>query len=157
MRSRFLSCILLTCACLAPAMARSQELPDGRTELGANAALQYWQAFWQVALLSKDQEKLLADWNSVSLADPAVTKVLDASHNSLMYLHRGSALPRCDWGLDYNDGMFMLMPHLAKSRDLARVAALDARRALDTGDWKSARRDVASIIKLARHGGQDPV
>jgi hypothetical protein len=132
-------------------------VPEGKTELAANAALQYWQAFSQLPALDKDQEKMLAELHTVSVDDPAVSKLLEASQQSLKFLYRGAPLKQCDWGLDYNDGISMLMPHLAKARDLARLGALDARRALENHNWKAARRDMASIIVLARHTGHDPV
>jgi hypothetical protein len=86
-----------------------------------------------------------------------VAKLRAAAHQSLNFLHRGAALKNCDWGLDYNDGISMLMPHLAKSRDLARLAALDARWAFENGHWKLGRRNMTSIMVLARHVGRDPV
>jgi len=148
--------ILLGLALLAPLVATAQ-VPDGKSELAANAALQYWQAFSQMPTLDKDQERVLGEWNTVSLDDPAVNKLLDASRTSLMYLHRGAALSKCDWGLDYNDGISMLMPHLAKARDLCRAAALSGRRAFEHRNWKGGRQAATSIMVLARHTGRDPV
>src|SRR5262245_38957242 len=136
---------------------QSSQQSAQQSELAGNAALQYWMAFSQMASLDKDQEKTLGEWSTISVDDPAVEKLLSASPNSLMFLHRGAALPRCDWGLDYNDGISMLMPHLSKARDLARLAALDARRALEHRNWTAARRDATSMMVLGRHIGQDPV
>jgi hypothetical protein len=155
MRSRSMW-LLVALIWLPPAALRAQ-VPDGRTELAANAALQYWMAFSQLPALDKDQEKLLADWNTVAMGDPAVEKLLAASHQSLMFLHRGAELSKCDWGLDYSDGISMLMPHVAKARELARLAALDARRAFEHGNWKAGRRDMTSVMVLARHVDRDPV
>jgi hypothetical protein len=142
---------------LAPAPLCQAQAPDGKADLANNAALQYWMAFSQLPPLDKDHERVLSELFTISVDDPAVGKLLAASHSSLMFLHRGAALPRCDWGLDYNDGISMLMPHLAKSRDLARLAALDARRAFENGNPKAARRDLTSIMVLARHASRDPV
>jgi hypothetical protein len=139
------------------AAAAMAQVHDVKTELAANAALQYWQAFSQIPALDKDQEKTLGESGTVSLDDPGVSKLLAASHSSLMFLHRGAALPKCDWGLDYNDGISMLMPHLAKARDLARLAALEGRRAFEHRNWKAGRQDATSIMVLARHIGRDPV
>src|SRR5436190_15732006 len=86
------------------------QIPDGRTELAPNAALQYWLAFSQLPALDKDQEKLIGELQTVSTTDPAVSKLLGASQQSLMFLHRGAQLKKCDWGLDYYDGISMLMP-----------------------------------------------
>ena len=56
----------------------------------------------------KDQEKLLAEWNTVSLNDAAVKNLITGSRASLMYLHRGAKMRHCDWGLDYNDGISLM-------------------------------------------------
>ncbi len=155
---RFFRCLTLFAALLAMEVRLlPAQGPDGRTELSPNAALQYWLAFSQLPTPDKDQEKLLAEPQSVSGSDPAVTKLLEKSQQSLMFLHRGAQLKKCDWGLDYNDGVSMLMPHLSKARDLARVAALDARRAFENGNWKAGRRDFTSIMVMARHASRDPV
>lgn len=135
----------------------SAQVPDGRTELAANAALQYWMAFSQLPTLDKDQEKLLGELQTVSINDPAVIKLLGVSQQSLMFLHRGAQLKKCDWGLDYYDGISMLMPHLSRARDLARLASLDAKRAFENGNWKAGRRDFTSIMVMARHAARDPV
>jgi len=155
MRLRRFITLLIALACLTP-LAATAQVPDGKSDLAANAALQYWLAFSQLPALDKDQEKLLAEWNTVSVDDPAVSNLLGASQQSLMFLHRGMALKQCEWGLEYDDGISMLMPHLAKSRDLARLAALDARRAFENRNWKAGRRDTASMMVLARHIGRDP-
>jgi hypothetical protein len=133
------------------------QVPDGRSELAANAALQYWQAFSQLPVIDESQEKVLSELLTTPVNDPAVTKLLDGSRQSLMYLHRGAALKQCDWGLDYDDGISMLMPHLAKSRDVARLAVLDARRAFENKNWKAGRHDLTSVMVLARHTNRDPV
>src|SRR5436305_10181793 len=70
---------------------------------------------------------------------------------SVQYLRRGAKLRRCDWGLDYNDGLGLLLPHLAKARDLARLAALHARLEFHRGHPDEGVEDVAAIFVLARH------
>ena len=155
---------LWLCLCLlAPASTvATAQTPPGQTELGANAALQYWQAFAQMPNLDKEQEKLLQDWSKVDEwhklpLHPEAQKLVDASHSSLLFLHRGWKQPRCDWGLDYSDGMSLMLPQLAKSRDLARLAALRARIEFERGNYKFARNDATAIMGLARHVGRDPI
>jgi hypothetical protein len=147
----------------APRLAAQDSVPPGSTPLAANAAVQYWQAIVQMPALDKDQEKLLLeDWHNVEAwqkvpLDPAAQKLIADSHNSLLYLQRGAQLKQCDWGLDYRDGISMLMPHLSKSRDLARLAALRARYNFEQRNWKLARNDATAIMALARHVGRDPI
>jgi hypothetical protein len=136
--------------------------PAAVSNHNGNAAVQYWQAFSFMPNLDKEQEKLLQDitkvdeWHKVPL-HPEAQKLVDASQASLMYLRRGAKLALCDWGLEYDDGIRLLLPHLAKARDLVRLAALRARIALERGDYQAARADATAIMALARHVGSDPI
>jgi hypothetical protein len=143
----------LTLLMRAPAAAQETAAPD----LAANAAIQYWQAFAQMPALDEAQERVLSEWSTVSLDDPTVKKLLADSQHSLLYLHRGAKLAQCDWGLDYSDGISMLMPHLSRARNLARLAALHGRYEFERGSAKAARADAQAIVSLARHVGRDPV
>jgi hypothetical protein len=131
------------------------QAPDARHDLADNAALKYWKAFALMPALDKDQEKILAEWNKVPL-DAAAFKILAGSEKSILYLHRGAKLPRCDWSPDYDDGMELLLPHLGKARDLARLAALHARHEFEQGRWESGVEDATSMMALARHVGSEP-
>jgi hypothetical protein len=143
--------VFLPCALVA-----AQQVA-GQSELGANAALQYWQAFAQMPALSDEQQKILDEWNTVSLKDPAVEKLSADAHKSMMYLHRAARLERCDWGLDYDDGISLLLAHLPKARDLARLAALHARYELGRGNTRALRDNATAMMALARHVGRDPI
>jgi hypothetical protein len=120
-----------------------------------NAALQYWQAFAMLPALNDEQEKLLDNRATVALDDPAVSKLLADSHASLMFLTRAARLRECDWGLDYNDGASMYLPHLNKARTLARIAALEARRAFEARQFDRAREMTFGMIAMARQCGID--
>ena len=81
----------------------------------------------------------------------AVLKVIAASENSRVYLHRGARLRRCDWSLDYADGINLRLPYLSKARELARLTALHARHAFAQGHWQAGVEDAADLMTLARH------
>jgi hypothetical protein len=148
---------LTAAAMLLPnALATAQQVA-GQSELGANAALQYWQAFIQMPALNEEQQKILDEWKTVSLKDPAVEKLVADAHNSMKYLHRAARVERCDWGLDYDDGISLLLMHLPKARDLARLAALHARYELERGNSRAFRDDATAMMGLARHVGRDPI
>jgi hypothetical protein len=147
---------LTASAMLLPQALVGAQQVAGQSELGANAALQYWQAFAQMPALSDEQQKILDEWSTVSLKDPAVEKLATDAHKSMMYLHRAARLERCDWGLDYNDGISLLLLHLPKARDLARLTALHARYEMERGNSKALRDDAFGMMTLARHVGRDP-
>jgi hypothetical protein len=150
---RLLVVIVLSLVATAATVAQD----SAKSALGQNAALQYWLAFSQLPTLDKEAENLATHWKSAKMDDPAVIKLLDDSRTTLMFLGRGTKLSRCDWGLDYNDGVSLLMPHLSRSRDAARLAALDARRAFERHDWHTGWNDALSIMALGRNVSSDPI
>ncbi len=149
--------LLMTGAMFLPAALATAQQPAGQSELGPNAALQYWQAFAQMPALDEEQQKILDEWSTVSLKDPAVEKLATEAHKSMMYLHRAARLERCDWGLDYDDGISLLLLHLPKARDLARLTALHARYEMERGNSKALHDDAFAMMALARHVARDPI
>jgi hypothetical protein len=143
---------------LAPlvGLALGARTPVHSADLPANAAVQYWTAFGLMPSLDKDQEKVLHEWDKVPL-DAAAVKLIDQSKNSLKYLHRGAKIEPCDWGLNYEDGIGLLLPHAGKARTLAQLAALRARHEFETGDTKAGLADVAAMFRLARHVENEPI
>jgi hypothetical protein len=138
-----------------PPYRAAAQAPGAPPDLGANAALKYWQAFAILPALDKDQEKLLQEWNKVPL-DGAALALIERSRNSRLYLHRGAKLPRCDWSLDVEDGVGLLLSHCPRSLTLARLTALHARHAFEQGDQKAGWEDVIDLLKLGRHVGMGP-
>ena len=90
----------------------------GRLRVAQNAALQYWQAFAHMPQIPPPGD---------SGADPDEAKLVQSGKDALLYLHRGAAVKNCDWGLHREDGPYLLLPHLAKGRDLGRLAAMKVR------------------------------
>ncbi len=153
MRPRSIVALFLGLALGAPAAAQP---PAAKADPAVNAAIKYWQAFGLLPTLDKDQEKILREWDKAPL-DAAALKLIEQSRNSLQYLHRGAKLPRCDWALDYEDGISLLVPHLSKARTLASLAALRARHEFKQGHLKAGWEDVTALLKLARHIETDPL
>jgi hypothetical protein len=141
---------------LVPRSPATAQVPVAGPDLGANAALKYWQAFALVPALDKDQERLLEQWNKVPL-DAAALKLMERSQGSREYLHRGARLSRCDWGLDYDEGIFLRLPYIPKALTLARLAALHARYEFEQGHGKAGWQDVTDLLRLARHVETSPV
>ncbi len=154
MRPQMLCALLSTLAMFWPVSAAPAA--DAKPDPTANAAMKYWQAFAQLPQIDQEQDKLLKEWSTVPF-DEKAGKLLDASKVSLLYLHRGAKLPRCDWSLDFEDGPTLLMPHLEKARTLARLACLRARYEFEHGNHRAALEDVIATLILGRHAGSDPV
>jgi hypothetical protein len=145
---------MLSLALLTPSPAPAQP-KETKPDLAANAALKYWQAFALLPTLDKDQQKIVQEWNKAPL-DAAALKLIDKSRMSRLYLHRGAKLPNCDWSLDEEDGLNMLLPHLGRARTLSRLTALHARHEFEQGHPKAGWQDVSDLLKLSRHVGIGP-
>ena len=137
----------------APLLAQRE--PARTNALGRNAALRYWQAFAHMPKLDEQQQKLLGAAPTADAPDPAAAKLADEAKDALLYLRRGAAIGPCDWGLHPEDGPNLLLPHLAKGRDLARLACVGARRDLAGGDKARGVDAAADAIVLGRHLSTD--
>ena len=123
--------------------------------LGQNAALRYWQAFAHLSRLDEAQKKVLEGQPSAGAPDAEAVKVTEAGRDALLYLRRGAAIGAADWGLHREDGPNLLLPHLGRGRDLARLAALRARVDFARGDSVAAVDGAADAIVLGRHLSAD--
>jgi hypothetical protein len=136
-----------------PAAARPDNRPTGSPAdggIGQNAALRYWIAFAQLPTLDAAQQKIVGDWQTTPLnADSR--KAIQSADASLRYLHYGAAMPRCNWGSPMEEGFSLLLPHLSKGRQLARLALLRARDRFENSDPTGAVDDVADAFTLGRH------
>ncbi|HEX5245221.1 MAG TPA: hypothetical protein VFW23_18315 [Tepidisphaeraceae bacterium] len=117
-----------------------------------NAALQYWQGFAVLPQMDPAQRDIVEHFDTAEL-NAQVLSLIEASTNSLRQLHRGAAIDECDWGLNKQDGLMLLLPHLGKARELARLACLRARLEFQHGDPSAALEDLGDAIVLARQGG----
>jgi hypothetical protein len=159
---RALSCVLLGSLCFtpwsAPARAPAADAPLTHPggELADNAALRYWPAFHFLPSGDPNQDQILENWRTAPI-DAGAAKLLDASTNSLRYLHDGAKQQRCDWGLDYEQGFELLLPHLQKARTLARLAALHARQRVEKGQTAEAADELADTLTLGRHAAPEGI
>ena len=132
---------IMTCAV---ACAEGQDAD----RLTRNAVLRYWSAF---ALMSDAEpvgrpsnanasfaELLQATESGASPWDERIAPLLDRNAAALATLARGTRLPDCDWGLDYELGASAPIPHHAKARALARLNTLASIRALAGGKGDEA-------------------
>jgi hypothetical protein len=117
--------------------------------------MKYWQGFAQLPPRDDGQQRRLADWRTTPLDDVA-RKLAADSDKSFLYLRRGAALPRCNWSLDYEDGVGLLLPHLDKARTLTLFACLRARIAMADGRPADGVDDLLAATKLGRHVA-DPI
>lgn len=120
-----------------------------------NAALKYWQAFATLPPLEKAEEDRLRTESSTMHLDADARDLLAKADYSLRMLHRAAALPRCDWGVGFDDGIEALLPHAQAARVLSSLAFLRARTRFEAGRTGDAIDDIVAALTLGRHTSRD--
>jgi hypothetical protein len=120
-----------------------------------NAALRYWMAFalMKDSAADKTTAELLestaagkTSWNEGRLGP-----ILDANHQALKIMQRGTELPTCDWGLEYELGPAVPIAHLAKARVMARLNTLAGMRLAARGQMSQAIDTWLAGVRFSRH------
>ncbi len=129
---------------------------DAPGDLGANAALRYWQAFATLPKFTDaEQTKLMAEHLTMPLDAQARESVTKAEY-SLRMLHHGAVLSGCDWGIDWEaDGIEVLLPQMTAARVLSSLACLRARFRFEEGRGAEAFDDLVAAMTLSRQISMD--
>jgi hypothetical protein len=127
--------------------ASANDEPD----LGANAALKYWQAFAQLpSLTHSEQNKLAAECATMPL-DAKARELVTRSAYALQMMHYGAALKRCDWAIGPEEGIHTLLPHATGAQVLSSLACVRARQRFEEGQHAEAVDDLVAALTLGRH------
>jgi hypothetical protein len=145
-------CLAMTALVVLVGFAPADAGPD----LGANAALKYWQAFATLPrFTASEEEKLMAECLTMPL-DAQARGLVTKARYSLEMMHRGAALPRCDWAIGWADeGLGNRLPYLEGARLLSSLASLRARVRFEEGHSVEATKDILAAMTMGRHASLD--
>lgn len=136
-----------------PAAAREASRPAG------NAALRYWMAFAQMndsPISPEDAARMDAVVNGKTPWDEQkFGPLIEQNKEAIETMIRGTQLPLCDWGIEYDLGPDAPFVHLPKARALARLNRLYAERLSSAGDYAGAIRATLAGIRFAQHMAQN--
>jgi hypothetical protein len=128
-----------------------------KVELGDNAALRYWSAFAQmqdVAISKQQVKELSAILDGTAPYDDSKYKdLVEKNKPALEIMARGTALPNCDWGLEYEAGPDIPMDYAPKAVALARLNVLYVFHLLSIGDKEGAVRALVAGLRFSRDVG----
>lgn len=120
-----------------------------------NAALRYWMAFAQMndsPISTEDAARMDAIVSGKAPWDePKFGPLVEENKDAIETMIRGTSLPYCEWGIEYDLGPDAPIAYLPKARALARLNGLYANRLASTGDYDSALRATTAGIRFARH------
>jgi hypothetical protein len=145
-------CLAMTPVVLLMGSARA----DDSAALEVNAALVYWQAFATLPTLTHDEQGRLGSECLTMPLDDSARELVNKAGYSLTMMHRGAAVPRCGWAIDWDeDGIDALLPHASAARVLSSLACLRARISFHEGRGGEAIDDVVAAMTLGRHVSLD--
>jgi hypothetical protein len=144
--SRFFLSIILSSALTATA-------PAQKTKLGDNAALRYWSAFAQMqdAAITDQQAKELTTIldGTTPYDDLRYKDLVEKNRPALETMVRATALPNCNWGVDYQLGPDAPGDYIRKSLALGRLNVLYAFHLLASGDKDGAARVLVAGLRFS--------
>jgi hypothetical protein len=127
------------CACLCGTASSGQTVNPKETR---NAALRYWIAFADLQDLPVDKatQELLektasgeTPWDESKLAP-----IIEKNEEAILGMQRATALPDCDWGLEYSRGSRTSIAPVVKARIMARLNTLYGMRLAARGETERA-------------------
>jgi len=145
---------MLRVICLASAIVLvplATASADSAGDLGANAALKYWQAFATLPQFSDTESQALnADCLTMPLDAHARELVAKADY-SLAMLHRGAAITGCEWAGAVEEGVYARFPQAPAARLLSALACLRARIRFEDHQNGPGLDDAIAAMTLGRH------
>lgn len=144
---RFVSLILLCAAPACSAFAQQSE------QLGQNAALHYWSAFAEM------QDSGISDQQAIELyaildgtapyQDLKYYELVEKNRAAVETMARGTAIPNCDWGIDYALGVDTPVEYVRKALTLGRLNVLYAFHLLKNGNKDGAVRALSAGVRFS--------
>lgn len=119
-----------------------------------NAALRYWPAFaeMQDSAITAGQAKELNQIldGTAPYNDSVFGEFVEKNREALATMARGTALPYCNWGIDYQLGVNAPMDYPRKALELGRLNVLYAFHLSLRGDKDGAVRALAAGVIFSR-------
>lgn len=142
---------------LVSALLSGSASAQHKVKLGDNAALRYWSAFAEMqdaAISSQQVKELRGVFDGTTPYDDLKFKdLVEKNRRALETMARGTALPNCDWGLEYEIGPEFPMDYPVKAVALARLNVLYAFHLLSIGDKEGAVRALVAGLRFSRDVG----
>jgi hypothetical protein len=121
--------------------------------LGNNAALRYWAAFTQLQdseITDEDAKELNSALDNMGPYNPSkYDELIRKNTPALEIMQRGTALPNCDWGLDYGLGADAPVDYARKALVLGRLNVLYTMYLYHSGDKDGAISALAGGLRFS--------
>jgi hypothetical protein len=138
---------------LSTGSASGQLQAKQQTKLGENAALRYWSAFAEMqdaSITSQQAQDLNLILNGKApYEDLKYKNLVEKNKPALDTMIRGTMLPDCDWGIDYQLGSDTPVEYVRKALTLGRLNVLYVFHLLMNGDKSGAVRSLVAGLRFS--------
>jgi hypothetical protein len=150
---------LILSVILVLAVQASSATDQQRVKLGDNAALRYWSAFAQMqdSAITDEQAKelnLILE-GTAPYSDLKYRGLVEKNRPALETMIRGTALPACDWGIDYQLGSETPVDYVRRALELGRLNVLYSFHLLIAHDKDGAVRVLAAGVRFSHDVAND--
>jgi len=83
--------------------------------------------------------------------DEEIKAYVKSNRNWIKQFVDAGESPNCDWGIDYSEGITLLMPPYASIRNMAKIVLAQAKIAADSAEYKQALDLCLSTHKAGAH------
>jgi len=122
-----------------------------------NAAVLYYKAFMLYESPDNIGPMLWDYWKGNIKSNEKIEEFLKKNRRIINIVLDATRIDHCDWGLDYSQGMEVLLPPHHRARQIFALLAVEARMQADRGDYKKALGRCISIYRMARHLNERPL
>ena len=116
-----------------------------------NAAVLYYRASLAYHINDTMMDKIAKIVKSNADIDDEIRKYIDDNRYAIKYFIDAGDAPNCDWGMDYSEGIALLMPHFSSLRNMARILRVQAKIVAESGDYEKALDLCLSLHKAGNH------
>ena len=116
-----------------------------------NAAVLYYRASLAYHINDTMMDKVTKVIKSNADIDDETRKYIEDNKYAIKYYIDAGDAPNCDWGMDYSEGIALLMPHFSSLRNIARILRVQAEIAAESGDYEQALNLCLSLNKAGNH------
>jgi len=121
-----------------------------------NAAVLYYKSFMLMEEPNDALGKMLAAVrHGEAKPDNQVRQYVERNGKVIKEIVTAAEIKNCDWGLNYSDGLAMLMLPYAKLTSVAFLLAADVKVLAEKGDYRTALERCITIHKIGIHLGDD--
>jgi hypothetical protein len=121
-----------------------------------NAAVLYYRSFLLLEEPNDSMKKMLRELKDGNTPlNEQIRQYVERNRKALNEIEKAAGIRNCDWGYDLTEGLSLVLPEIAKCRQMAYILTADVKILAEKGDYNKAIEKCLAFHEMARHIGND--